>query len=221
MNQLKNTNSHLVELSPQTLYRGLFARVARRLSVDASYVSRVARGERRSPQIVDALGEELAKIAKKLKLTSVDENAKSQRNGPKKRLASLLAKEQNSLRREWLEYVQQDSNLKRIELSRSQRMAPLLPLVKEALRSMPCSIGEVSARPLTAAKQHGKMRRRQGYGPTTLLEEYNLVRRCIYKLAERNLEHLEGRTLIQDLGQVGEVLDLQSQSAIKGFLGQA
>lgn len=150
-----------------------------------------------------------------------DENAKSQRNGPKRRLASLVANEQNSLRREWLQYVQQDSNLSRIQMSRSQRMAPLLQLVKEALRSMPCSIKEVSARPLTAAKQHGKMRRGQGYSPTTLLEEYNLVRRCIYSLAERNLKNLEGQTLIQDLGQLGEVLDLQSQSAIRGFLGQA
>lgn len=39
------------ELKRYSLYRGLYARVARRLGVDRSYVSRVARGERRSPQI--------------------------------------------------------------------------------------------------------------------------------------------------------------------------
>ena len=45
-----------------SLYRGLYARVARRLGVDRSYVSRVARGERRSPQVEKALQSELRRI---------------------------------------------------------------------------------------------------------------------------------------------------------------
>jgi transcriptional regulator with XRE-family HTH domain len=44
------------------LYRGLYARVARQLGVDRSYVSRVARGERRSPRIEAALKTELRRI---------------------------------------------------------------------------------------------------------------------------------------------------------------
>lgn len=34
---------------------GIYTRVARRLGVDRTYVSRVARGERRSPQIEETL----------------------------------------------------------------------------------------------------------------------------------------------------------------------
>jgi len=44
------------------LYRGLYARVARQLGVDRSYVSRVARGERRSQRIEAALNSELRRI---------------------------------------------------------------------------------------------------------------------------------------------------------------
>jgi transcriptional regulator with XRE-family HTH domain len=44
------------------LYRGLYARVARQLGVDRSYVSRVARGERRSPRVEAALKTELRRI---------------------------------------------------------------------------------------------------------------------------------------------------------------
>jgi len=44
------------------LYRGLYSRVARKLGVDRSYVSRVARGERRSRQIEAALSQELKRI---------------------------------------------------------------------------------------------------------------------------------------------------------------
>ncbi len=46
------------------LHEGLYARIARRTGVDASYVSRVARGERRSPKISTALFADLASIEK-------------------------------------------------------------------------------------------------------------------------------------------------------------
>ena len=44
------------------LYFGLYSRIAKRLDIDPSYVSRVARGKRRSPKIESALKKELARI---------------------------------------------------------------------------------------------------------------------------------------------------------------
>jgi transcriptional regulator with XRE-family HTH domain len=41
---------------------GLYSRIARQLNVDRSYVSRVARGERRSQQIEQALSTEFTRI---------------------------------------------------------------------------------------------------------------------------------------------------------------
>ena len=41
---------------------GLYSRVARRLGVDRSYVSRVARGERSSEQVEDALVAEYKRL---------------------------------------------------------------------------------------------------------------------------------------------------------------
>ena len=43
-------------------HHGIFARVAQNLSVDPSYVSRVANGKRRSPEIAQALARELRRI---------------------------------------------------------------------------------------------------------------------------------------------------------------
>lgn len=47
-------------------FKGVYARVARKLDVSASMVSRVARGERRSPRIERALLEELNVLKQKL-----------------------------------------------------------------------------------------------------------------------------------------------------------
>lgn len=50
-----------------SLFRGLYRRVARRLDVDPSYVSRVARGERQSEAIEAALEREMRQIMKMVK----------------------------------------------------------------------------------------------------------------------------------------------------------
>ena len=49
-----------------SLVRGLYARVGRKLCVDPSYVSRVARGKRQSAVIDRALRDELKRIARQI-----------------------------------------------------------------------------------------------------------------------------------------------------------
>jgi hypothetical protein len=55
------SNSHLQLASKM---RGLYNRVAIHLGVDPSYVSRVARGERRSPEIEASLNRQISKLLK-------------------------------------------------------------------------------------------------------------------------------------------------------------
>lgn len=45
-------------------FDGLLSRVAARLGIDPSYVSRVARGERSSPEVIAALRQELRRLEK-------------------------------------------------------------------------------------------------------------------------------------------------------------
>ncbi len=216
------TNSKLIGLSPQTLYRGLYVRVSRKLGVDPSYVSRVARGERQSPEVETALAQEIEQITRKL--GSVQPTLRPtglQKENRGKRLRFFVSKQRNSLRHEWLRYTQDDPSIRRIKISAKRRLSPVMPIVDEALNSMKFSLKEIASKPMKAASRHGKERREQGYTPTTLLEEYNLIRRCIYNVAEQNLKHLDGEHLIRDLGQLGEVLDFQTQSAIRAFLGHA
>ena len=49
-----------------SLFRGIYNRVAKRLGVDPSYVSRVARGERKSALVEKALAEEVRVIREHL-----------------------------------------------------------------------------------------------------------------------------------------------------------
>jgi hypothetical protein len=57
-----NANTRIPPLGLPSLFRGIYNRVARQLGVDPSYVSRVARGERRSEAVQAALNKEMKKI---------------------------------------------------------------------------------------------------------------------------------------------------------------
>jgi hypothetical protein len=58
--------SVLVEVSLFAYFKGMFARVARKLKVSPSMVSKVASGHRYSPEIQSALLEELRVVKQKL-----------------------------------------------------------------------------------------------------------------------------------------------------------
>jgi hypothetical protein len=81
-----NTSTTSVNLA--SLIRGLYGRVARQLKVDPSYVSRVARGERRSDEIEASLERELKRITSMVKM---NHNGR----GGHKRVAVTKAKAKN------------------------------------------------------------------------------------------------------------------------------
>jgi len=63
-----------------SLIRGLYGRVARKLGVDPSYVSRVARSERQSEAVDAELRRQLAEIVKYLKKRHNERRKKPARN---------------------------------------------------------------------------------------------------------------------------------------------
>jgi len=161
-------------LSPQSLYRGLYVRIAQKLRVDPSYVSRVARGERHSRKIENALQTEIEGIGKRLGVRH--ESRVSGGEKPTKRLGALLSKNRSSLRRQWLRHSLADPNLKKLKIAAQKRAEPILPVIDEAMKAMTLSLEEMARAPMKAAEQHGRVRHNQGLAPTALVEE--LYFRC-------------------------------------------
>lgn len=61
-----NLDTNMTSIPSVSLFRGIYNRVAKRLGVDPSYVSRVARGERKSALVEKALAEEVRLIREHL-----------------------------------------------------------------------------------------------------------------------------------------------------------
>src|SRR5438445_11070585 len=58
-----NRDGNTISTSLPSLFRGLYSRVAEKLGIEPSYVSRVARGDRNSEEISEALEAERRRVA--------------------------------------------------------------------------------------------------------------------------------------------------------------
>ncbi len=214
-----NTYVNLRKQSPQMLYRGLYVRIARKLGVDASYVSRVARGDRRSPEVESALHQALAEIDQQLgRSSSAAEKSTERKASSAKRLRDLVKQNRGLIQKQWFTHSQADPDLSSVEIGAKKRTAPILPVIEESMKAMRLNLSDMATAPMKAAAQHGRLRQRQGFTPMGLIEEYNLVRRCVFALAQENLRQMDAQVLLQDLAQFGEALDLQTQRALRNYL---
>jgi hypothetical protein len=214
-----NTSVNLQKQSPQMLYRGLYVRLARKLGVDASYVSRVARGDRRSDEVESALRHALAEIDQQLgRNTSTADGGIERKASAAKRLKELVKQNRTLIRKQWLTHSQADPNLSSVEIGAKKRTAPILRVIEETMKAMKLNLKDMAAAPLKAAAQHGRLRQSQGFTAMGLIEEYNLVRRCVFALAQEHIRQMDAQVLLQDLTQFGEALDLQTQRAIRDYL---
>jgi hypothetical protein len=190
--------------------------------VDPSYVSRVARGDRRSEEVESALGQALAEINQQLgQGSSTGQRGVARTATSAKRLKGLMKQNRSRIRQEWLAHSQSDANLRRIKIADQKRTAPILPVIDEAMKVMELSLKGMSTASMKAAQQHGRLRQAQGFTAMGLVEEYNLVRRCVFALALKHCRQMDVHLLIKELTQFGEALDLQTQRALQDYLGSA
>ena len=215
-----STNVNPTARAPQTLYRGLYVRIARELGVDPSYVSRVARGDRHSSEVEDALRQALEKIERRLGRSTTVKRTELPGQATK-RLKPLVKQNRNQIRKLWLAHSQSDPDLRRVKIPAQKRTAPILPVLQETMQVMNLSLKEMATASMKAAELHGRMRQAQGFTAMALVEEYNLVRRCVFTLAQEHCQQMDAHLLIQDLTQFGEALDLQTQRALRDYLASA
>lgn len=76
-------DSNIASIPSVALFRGIYNRVAKRLGVDPSYVSRVARGERKSAEVEKALAEEVHLLREHLNNHASNHNGSQAPAAPK------------------------------------------------------------------------------------------------------------------------------------------
>ena len=128
-------------------------------------------------------------------------------------VASILEREIETTIQNWLDIVDQDAELTCIPLSRIERTGHLPKLLLDLIVRLRLDSG-LPAPVSMAARDHGEMRRQQGYTATMVVEESRILQVSIFSTLQRNLCGVDFSRLLLDVVTIADEVDSQLKQAI-------
>ncbi len=145
------------------------------------------------------------------------ERCKIDRRIKRKRLAEMLREEVLTIQEEWLSEVKRSPELTAIALSDQERVDHLPGFLREMCLRVEFHPGSTSDEQLEAAREHGRLRRRQGYAVTNVVEEMRILKRILFLVLQRNLLETDFSHLFPDQLQMIDSLDLQLKVSLEAY----
>jgi ActR/RegA family two-component response regulator len=138
---------------------------------------------------------------------------------PKQRVSVILERERDATIREWLSRVERDTELAIVPLTPQARTGHLPLIVGDLVRRL-----GTGPNPKTlissAARDHGVLRREQGYTLAMLVEESRILQVCIFNSLQANLGFVDFDSVLLDVMTIADEVDSQLKQAVLGFTNQ-
>lgn len=133
------------------------------------------------------------------------------------RVATILERDALNTIADWLSRVERDDDLTFIALNKEQRTGHLPQLIRELVHRLrvPRNLGtkQVSE----AARQHGRVRRSQGYSIPMIIEESRMLQVSIFHTLQSNLNVVDFSLLLIDVMTIADEVDSQLKQTIMSF----
>jgi DNA-binding response OmpR family regulator len=159
------------------------------------------------PALVALIREKLQKRGKR-KMTNTE------------RVATILERDAEATINEWLGRVEGESELTCVPLSKEQRTGHLPKLIHELVQRLrvPRSLGtkQVSV----GAVEHGKIRHKQGYTLSMIVEESRILQVSIFQTLQNSLTTVDFSLLLIDVMTIADEVDSQLKQTIVSFTEQ-
>jgi hypothetical protein len=134
----------------------------------------------------------------------------------KESVASILERDGEITIQNWLEMVEQSVELKCIPLSRHERTGHLPKLLRDLIRRLRRDTGLPTPISL-AARDHGEIRRQQGYTPPMVVEESRFLQVSIFGTLQRNMSSVDFSRVLSDVVTIADECDSQLKQAILSY----
>ena len=140
----------------------------------------------------------------------------------KEAVSSILEQESQSTIEDWLRRVAAEPNVITISITPAERSAHLPALFRDLVSRMrnPLPLG-THALISSAAAEHGRLRREQGYSPAMIVEESRMLQVSIFNMLQENLQRVDFSVLLKDVMTIADEVDSQLAQALKGYLLEA
>jgi hypothetical protein len=131
-------------------------------------------------------------------------------------VASILERDGEITIQNWLEMVEQSAELTRIPLSRHERIGHLPELFRDLIDRL--RLGRESTTPISmAARNHGEIRRQQGYTAPMVVEESRFLQVSIFETLHRNLSSMNFSRVLPDIVTIADECDSQLKQAMLSY----
>lgn len=131
-------------------------------------------------------------------------------------VASILEHDLKATIQDWMALVEQDEELTCVPLSFEARTGHLPNLIADLifrLRLPPTAKADAS----TSARQHGDLRRKQGYTAAMVVEESRILQVSIFHTLQNNLAKVDFSKLLLDVITIADEVDSQLKQAMLSY----
>ena len=135
----------------------------------------------------------------------------------KQRVAAILERDRDATMLNWLSKVERDPELNIIALSPKDRTGHL-PLILGDLVLRLCAGPHPKALLSRSARDHGVLRREQGYTLAMVVEESRILQVCLFNTLQNNLGYVDFDNVLLDVMTIADEVDSQLKQAVLGFM---
>ena len=136
---------------------------------------------------------------------------------PTESVASILEHDLDATIQHWMDLVEHDEELTCIPLSFEDRTGHLPNLIADLvnrLRFPPTSKANISI----AAREHGDLRRKQGYTAAMVVEESRILQVSLYNTLQNNLGRVDFSKVLLDVVTIADEVDSQLKQAMFSYV---
>jgi ActR/RegA family two-component response regulator len=132
-------------------------------------------------------------------------------------VATILERESETTIQNWLDAVELDAELACVPLGRKDRTGHLPKLLRDLVVRLRVD-SESPAPASLAARDHGDLRRQQGYTPAMVVEESRILQVSIFSTLQRNLRNVDFSRLLLDVVTIADEVDSQLKQAMFSYV---
>jgi CheY-like chemotaxis protein len=135
---------------------------------------------------------------------------------PVQSVASILERDVGATIHDWMELVEHDEELTCVPLNFEDRAGHLPNLLAELIHRLRLPPTE-KANFSISARQHGDLRRRQGYSVAMVVEESRILQVSIFNTLQNNLRSVDFSKVLLDVITIADEVDSQLKQAMLGY----
>jgi CheY-like chemotaxis protein len=143
-------------------------------------------------------------------------NPVARRTPPTESVASILEHDLNTTIQDWMGLVEQDKELTCIPLSFEARTGHLPNLIADLIYRLRLPQAERAGISIPA-RQHGDLRRQQGYTAAMVVEESRILQVSIFNTLQNNLDRVDFSKVLRDVITIADEVDSQLKQAMLSY----